>query len=332
MKNIFIIIMLIFSFVASCSKGTSDTSSAENQKDISIAMIVKQSDPWFDDMTIGIDNFKKDSGVNAYVLTPESGDPALQIQIIENLIAQGVSAICIVPNDPASLIPVIKKARDAGIVVVTHEAPNIASHVDLDVEAFKNEEFGVLMGKGVADSLNGTGKYIGFVGALTMTTHMDWFNSAKEYIKTNYPNMQLLSETPYEDGNNMQVAYDKTVEIIKAYPDINAIFDCSANGSGIAQALIDKGRNDIKVVSLAIPSMSATYIKDGSIVHGQAWRPADAGYASAQAAYMLVQKLPVQTGSDLKAEGYTNITVENNIAYGNASLVFTKENIDNYKF
>lgn len=329
MKNILLIMIFCFSFIIGCGN-TSKSNNEDNN--ISIAMIVKQSDPWFDDMTIGVEQFKKDTGINAYVLTPESGDPALQIQIIENLIAQKVSAICIVPNDPESLIPVIKKARDTGIVVVTHEAPNIANNVDLDVEAFKNEEFGQLMGEGVAKSLNGTGKYVGFVGALTMTTHMDWFNSAIEYIKSNYKNMQLLSETPYEDGNNMQMAYDKTVEVIKAYPDINAIFDCSANGAGIAQALLDKGRNDIKVVSLSIPSMSATYIKNGYITHGQAWRPADAGYASVQAAYMLVKKIPVETGSDLKAEGYTNIVVDNNIAYGNATLVFTKENIDNYKF
>ena len=33
--------------------------------------------------------------------------------------------------------------------------------------------------------------------------------------------------------------------------------------------------------------MSATYIKDGSMVHGQAWRPADAGYATCYAAYLI---------------------------------------------
>ena len=79
--------------------GFSSTAFAQNPGDITIVMIVKQSDPWFDDMELGINQFKADTGVNAYTLTPESGDPALQIAIMENLIAQQVDAITIVPND-----------------------------------------------------------------------------------------------------------------------------------------------------------------------------------------------------------------------------------------
>lgn len=321
----FLVISTLFSF--SCGGQKAKTNDA-----VSIAMIVKQSDPWFDDMTIGVKQFKKDTGVNAYVLTPESGDPALQIQIVENLIAQGVSAITIVPNDPEAMIPVIKKARDAGIKVVTHESPNIASSVDLDVEAFRNEEFGKLMGKSLAEAMGGKGKYAGFVGGLTMTTHMEWYNAAVKYITENYPEMTLVSKEPYEDGNDLQKAYDKTTEILKAYPDIKGLFDCSAHGGGISQSLLDKGRSDIVVASLAIPSMSATYIKNGSMAHGQAWRPADAGYATLQAAYMLIKDGSVKTGDNLKAKGYENVTVENGIVYGNAPMVFTKENVDEFKF
>ena len=66
---------------------------------------------------------------------------------MEDLIAQGVDAICVVPNDPEALVPTIEKAQDAGIVVVSHEAPGIAETVDLDVEAFVNKTFGELFGE-----------------------------------------------------------------------------------------------------------------------------------------------------------------------------------------
>jgi simple sugar transport system substrate-binding protein len=297
-----------------------------------VVMIVKQSDPWFDDMTLGIEKLKSETGINAYVLTPESGDPALQIAIMEDLISQGVDAICIVPNDPQALLPTVKKARDAGIVVVTHEAPGIASEVNLDVEAFVNAEFGALMGEAVGKAAEGKGEYAGFVGGLTMDTHMEWYKAAVAAIKQKYPDMVNVSEEPFEDKNSIEVAYDKTVELLKAYPNLKAIFDCSAHGSGVAQAVKDKGRGDIKVISLAIPSMSASYIKDGSMVHGQAWRPADAGYATSYAAYLLASGAGVSTGADLKATGYENIKVEGNIAYGYAPLVFTADNIDEFHF
>ena len=78
--------------------------------------------------------------------------------------------------------------------------------------------------------------------------------------------------------------------------------------------------------------MSATYIKDGSMVHGQAWRPADAGYATCYAAYLMASGQGVQTGTNLLATGYENITVDGNIAYGFAPLVFTADNIDDFEF
>ena len=308
---------------------------AEEDKDISeytVVMIVKQSDPWFDDMEAGVNQLAQDTNLNCYVLTPESGDPALQIAIMEDLISQGVDAICCVPNDPEALIPTIQKAREAGITVVTHEAPGIAESVDLDVEAFVNAEFGALMGEAIVKATEGKGQYAGFVGGLTMDTHMAWYNAACAYIAENAPDMTNVSDEPYEDKNSIEGAYDKTVELLKAYPDLTAIFDCSAHGSGIAQAIKDKGRTDIKVISLAIPSMSATYIKDGSMVHGQAWRPADAGYATCYAAYLLASGQGVETGTNLGITGYESVTVDGGIAYGYAPLVFTAENIDDYNF
>ena len=316
---------------AGSTDGTADNSA--DPSDYKVVMIVKQSDSWFDDMAAGVDQLKKDTGLNVSVQVPETGDAASQISIMENLIAQGVDAICVVPNDPEALIPTIQKARDAGIVVVTHEAPGIADSVDMDVEAFVNEEFGKLFGENLAQAMGGKGEYVGFVGGLTMETHMKWYKAAVQYITENYPDMKCLTEEPFEDGNSVDGAYSKALEVLKAYPDIKGFFDCSAQGGGICQALEEKGKaGDIKVVSLALPSMSATYLKDGSMSHGQAWRPADAGYATCYAAYLLASGQGVTTGTDLKITGYDSMKVEGNIAYGNAPLEFTADNIDDYGF
>jgi simple sugar transport system substrate-binding protein len=332
MKKFCLLWVLVLIAVAAAVVCPTAEAASKAPAEYRVVMIVKQSDPWFDDMTLGIEKLKAETGVNAYVLTPESGDPALQIAIMEDLISQGVDAICIVPNDPQAILPTVKKARDAGIVVVTHEAPGIASEVNLDVEAFVNAEFGALMGEAVGKAAGGKGEYAGFVGGLTMDTHMEWYKAAVAAIKQKYPDMVNVSDEPFEDKNSIEVAYDKTVELLKAYPNLKAIFDCSAHGSGIAQAVKDKGRGDIKVVSLAIPSMSASYIKDGSMAHGQAWRPADAGYATCYAAYLLASGEKVSTGANLKATGYEDIKADGNIAYGYAPLVFTAENIGDFNF
>lgn len=129
--------------------------------DYQVVMIAKQNDPWFDDMETGIEQLKKDIGLNVSIQYPETNDAGGQISIMESLIEQGIDAICVVPNDPEALLDTIERARNAGIVVVTHEAPSISNYVDLDIEAFVNQDFGKLFGKNIVESIGETGSYAG---------------------------------------------------------------------------------------------------------------------------------------------------------------------------
>ena len=45
-------------------------------------------------------------------------DLARQVSLVEDMVAQGVKAIVIAPADSKALVPVLKRARDQGIVVV----------------------------------------------------------------------------------------------------------------------------------------------------------------------------------------------------------------------
>jgi simple sugar transport system substrate-binding protein len=62
---------------------------------------------WFQRMSDGVDMFEEahSDEVVAYQTGPDKGDPALQVQIVEDLIAQGVDAIIVVPNDPIGIGP-----------------------------------------------------------------------------------------------------------------------------------------------------------------------------------------------------------------------------------
>ncbi len=306
---------------------------AKDPKDIRIALIVQQSDPWYDDMELGVKQFAADTGVDAFVLTPESSDPALQNALMEELIAQEVDVICVNPNDPMSLTSSIEKAHAAGIPVITHESPDIADKVELDLEAFQDSVFGQLYGENLAKAMGGKGQYCGFVASLTMTSHMTWYKAAIDYITENYPDMELISAEPFVDENDFQVAYDKTVELLKTYPDLKGIFDCSIHGAGICQVLVDKGLvGQIKVVSLAQPSMSLEYLKNGSMQYGQGWRPYDTGYALMAAGLKLAQGETIENGADLGIKGYDNLTLIGHLGFGDAAIEFTADNVDQYDY
>jgi simple sugar transport system substrate-binding protein len=73
--------------------------------------------PWFNAMDAGIKKKAQELGVKAFMVGPTSADPALQVRAIEDLIAQKVDVIGVVPNDAEVLEPVLERARAAGIKV-----------------------------------------------------------------------------------------------------------------------------------------------------------------------------------------------------------------------
>jgi len=342
-----VIMMCLVASLAACGGGSQpapapaqqdasggSSAAAKDNSDITIVMVAKHEGiSWFDDMRIGVDEFAADTGVNAYQIAPEGGDPAKQVQMVEDLIAQGVDAILVVPNDTKSMAPVLQKARDAGIVVIGHEAPDILDSLDWDLEAFPNEEHGIRFGQYLAEAMGGEGKFASFVGMLTMTPHMIWWQSAIDYLAENYPDMECITPEPIEDRNDNKLAYDRALEVLRAHPDIKGFTDSAASGAGIAQALMDRGRSDIALVSTAVPSMSGAYIRDGYMDAGLCWRPADAGYVSCEIALKVIRGEPIEAGMDFSKDGYKNVRImEGNMIVGDAPLVLTKDNIDQYTF
>ncbi|WP_202975251.1 autoinducer 2 ABC transporter substrate-binding protein [Vallitalea guaymasensis] len=350
--------MLMVSILGACSKNetskndtnaskseenkdskSKDTTTSKKEK-FKIVMVAKHEGiPWFDDMRLGVNDFgeKYADLVEAKQIAPEGGDPAKQVQMVEDLIAQGVDAIIVVPNDPQSMKPILQKAKDKGIITISHEATNLTDVVDYDIEAFKNEDFGKLMFENLATAMEGKGKFVAMVGGLTMQTHMEWYNAGMEYLAENYPEMEAVSDQPYEDKNDDTIARDKALEILKAYPDIKGFVGTSvSSGSNFAAVLKEKNRKDVAVVSLGIPSVSSAYINEGYMNHAQCWRPADVGYASCAAALKILQGDTIDNDTNLEAPGYENIVIdkENKIIYGDAPMILKEGQYEdaNYPF
>jgi simple sugar transport system substrate-binding protein len=306
----------------------------KGEEQLEIVMVAKHEGiSWFDDMRVGVEQFGKDYGVNAYQIAPEGGDPAKQVQMTEDLIAKGVDAIAVVPNDPLSMVPVLKKAKEAGIVTVSHEAQQLEGIVDWDMESFVNEDFGRLMFSALAEAMNYEGQYTGCVGALTMETHMQWWNAGVKLQKQKWPKMQLVTDGPIEDKNDEKLAYDKVVEILKTYPDLKGIYGCTVATCAMgALALEERGIEDVKVAGLGLPSVNGPYLKSGSLYRAHCWRPADAGYVSCLIAYKVLMGEEIADGVNLVKSGYENCNVEGGIVFGNAPLVLSADNVDDYPF
>ena len=129
--------------------------------------------PWFNAMEVGIKKVAAELKVNAWQVGPTQADAAQQVRAVEDLIAKKVDVIAVVPNDAAALEPVFKRAHDAGIYVITHESPDQKFN-DWDIELTTPDVYGETHMEAFAKALGGKGKYIIYVGSLTVPLHNKW--------------------------------------------------------------------------------------------------------------------------------------------------------------
>lgn len=313
------------------AKSTQTEDQAEEKGDGSytIAVVPKLTAlAWYERMEEGVDEYAKDTGVDAFFTGPSEADGALQAQCIEDLISQGVDAICVVPFSTEALEPVLKKARDQGIVVITHEAPGM-TNADYDIEAFNNDEYGNHLMEALGEVCGGKGEYIQTVGALTSASHMEWVSAAETLQKEKYPDMKKYGDL-IETSDDQDTAYNKVKEALTANPNITGIQGSAMpDVSGAALAVEEMGMSGkIKLVGTALVSNAGEYVKTGTIDMISFWDPALAGKAMVETAIRLLNGETIENGVDLGIEGYNEMTLDGNILIGNAWIDVTKENVD----
>ena len=80
--------------------------SEENNDPYTIAVVVKITGiAWYERMQVGIDKFNADTGNDAYITGASTADAAEQVAVIEDLIAQGVDALVVIPTPPRPWSP-----------------------------------------------------------------------------------------------------------------------------------------------------------------------------------------------------------------------------------
>ena len=312
-------------FALLLTTGTATSQAAKKRYVVSVKLI---GVGWFDNMDKGIKSWAKKNKIDASMTGATDASAEKQAKMVEDLIAQKVTGIGIVPNDVASIDGVIKKAKKAGIKVVTHEAGGI-KNADANIEAFENAAYGAVMMDNLAACMGNSGKYVAFVGTLTNGSHNEWVAGAYEQAKSKYPNITRV-EDPIESKEDADVAYNKTKELLKKYPDLTGFEGSSANDVvGIGRAVEELGLNDkVCVMGTSIPSMTNKLLQTGAIDKIFFWDSALAGKAMLNMLELLNKGKKIKDGMNLKVNGYKKITVSktNPKSFNGAAWVIVDKN------
>lgn len=341
---------LVFLLLAACSQEppessstsseqSSEESATENDEDEkTFAFVFKSTgNPYGEKMMEGYKEVLEELGHEVILRAPDQPTVEGQIEIIEQLITQNVDAITISANDENALEPVLKKALDAGIKVLsTDSAVNGESRL-VHVEQANPERVGRIQIEAISEMIGGEGQ-IAILSATSQATNqniwIEWMK--KELEKPEYENIELVKVAYGDDLRDKSVA--ETEALLQTYPDLKGIIAPTTVGIAAAgKVLTDKGlQGKVALTGLGLPSEMASYIENGVSPWMYLWNPIEVGKVAAYTADALVrEEITGAVGESFEAGEFGTKEIVEDGEYSQIMLDdpyrFDKDNIAEWK-
>jgi ribose transport system substrate-binding protein len=239
--------------------------SAQLARSLTFVIVPKGVHPYFEPVYRGFEDAAKKYGVLSEVDAPPRFDVALQVKVIEDLIARGVSGIAISANDDQGLVSVIHEAVQAGIKVITVDAPAPSSEA-LTYIGTDNESAGYEAGRRMAQEMGGAGTVAVLQGGMAATNLNLRTKGFRRALSEKAPGISVVEVV--DEGGDFAMSVSKSEDVLSRYPRLNAIFSVSAEGAPAAAAVLKRQGRAGRVLVAGFDDLGDTLqgIRDGSIV------------------------------------------------------------------
>ncbi|MBF9023084.1 substrate-binding domain-containing protein [Rhodobacterales bacterium FZCC0069] len=232
----------------------------------------------------GAEDAAAEEGVTLVAVGPSfQGDLSSQLEVFENLVAQGAAAIAVAPVDSAGIAPAVNDAMAAGIPVVAVDTGVSGAEVTSFV-ATDNYAVAKVQGA-VAATLIDDGQPIIYVtGNQAQSTGQERRNGFIEGFSAARPNSEIL-EVPTEW--NSQEAQEGVEAILNSRQDIAMVanaWDGGTMGAIAALRNLGYGAGDVKLVGFDGASDAIVAMREGWVHANTAQMLYQMGYQGIRAA------------------------------------------------
>jgi rhamnose transport system substrate-binding protein len=270
--------------LAGCQKKTTGIDST------TYAVVFKNTgNPAGDRYMGGFEDGIKEQGYTAILRAPDLPTAEAQIPVIEQLIAQRVAAICIAASDYDALQPVLIRAKNAGIKVISFDSGvNPASRL-LHVNQATFEAIGETLAEAAFDMADGSGE-IAILSSTSQASNQNAWNAAMQEVmkQPKYTNLKIVKIAYGDDLRDKSTS--ETEGLLASYPNLKVIVSPTTVGiAAAAKVVSDRGLiGKVKIAGLGLPSEMAEYINNGACPYMHLWNPIDTGYLGSYAVTALV--------------------------------------------
>ncbi|MBE1498099.1 rhamnose transport system substrate-binding protein [Amycolatopsis lexingtonensis] len=289
--------------------------------------------PYFEAMDTGGQEAAKQLGVTWSTTAPASVDPAAQVSILRELIAQKVDVIAVAPNDPAALAEVIGEARAKGIHVLTSDTDAPGTQREVFVNQATAKGIGTALVDALMKKTGGAGQYA-IVSCGPAAANLNaWIAVQKDYAAAQYPKAQLV-ETVYA-GEDQDTATNLAKELMARHPGLNGLIgECTTSAPGVAKAVRDTEKiGQVFTVGVGTPQAIKPYLLDGSCSQSVLWNVESLGYLTAWTAKQVADGKPLQPVNKVSLElPAVKFDAPSKTVLLGDPLLITADNVDQFKY
>lgn len=260
-----------------------------------VALIMKTlTNPFFIEMEKGARRAQAESGVDLQVRTAtQETSIEQQIQLVEQEIAAKTQAIVIAPGDSMRLVPVLKKAQDAGIRIVnidnrlSAEAMAASGMKAVPFISVDNEAGAYEVTQVIASGVRGSAE-AAVVEGIRMADNAQQRKRGAMRAFAGHSQIRVVAEV--SANWKIDEAYEVAKAIFKAHPKVSLVF-CANDmmAIGVMKFLQETGRHHVQVVGFDALEEAQIAIKAGQMVATVNQQADEQGYRGVQTALALLR-------------------------------------------
>jgi ABC-type sugar transport system substrate-binding protein len=264
---------------------------------------------------------------------PADESPEKEIQLIEQFTGKDVDVLTVAGTNPPSVAPALRKARQRGIKVVTWDYDESKDSRDFFISQVTDRDFGYALVDAMAQALGGE-KPAGQVAVettfMTAVDQNNWITYMKERLRR-YPGIELLETKP--TNGDQSTASALTNNLLLGYPDLRGVWALSPDAMlSSAETISRSSRNgQVRVVGLGTPGATSQFVQSGKVSAVVLWDVPELGQLLVYASEALA-KGQLKAGVAEFSSPLGTKRVEGDTIVVGQPIVFTKENIERYKF
>jgi hypothetical protein len=146
--------------------------------------------------------------------------------------------LIMVPGDPLTVAPLLKKAAERGlpVVCVNTDAPEVEHLVTVCVDSLTT---GSLVGELMGRFLAGKGRVMVVTGQLSTIDHAQKVTGFRRTLSEMWPDLRV--DAVVEAHDHEREAYEKSRQVLTSTPDIGGVYVSTVNSIPVLRAIEDVG-------------------------------------------------------------------------------------------